>query len=57
MDLIVIVFAPERFAERGTLARPNQLATGIDHVIVNGVVTWEDGELTGQRGGQVIRRG
>jgi N-acyl-D-aspartate/D-glutamate deacylase len=52
----LIVFAPERFAERGTLARPNQLATGIDHVIVKGVVTWEDGELTVQRGGQVIRR-
>jgi N-acyl-D-amino-acid deacylase len=52
----VAVFDPERFAERGTTFEPNQLAEGMVHVIVNGVHTFRDGRLTGQRGGQVLRR-
>ena len=52
----VTVFDPARFAERGTTFEPNQLATGVAHVLVNGVHTLRDGELTGERGGQVLRR-
>ena len=36
---------------------PNQLATGVRHVVVNGAVTLRDGALTGDRAGQVLRRG
>ena len=46
----------ERFAERGTTFEPNRLATGVRHVLVNGIHTLRDGELTGERGGQVLRR-
>ena len=53
----IIAFDPNAFRESGTLHSPNHLAGGMSHVVVNGVVTIEDGELTGQRGGQVIRRG
>ena len=50
------VFDPVRFGERGTLEAPSQLAEGVAHVIVNGGVTLENGSLTGDRTGQVLRR-
>ena len=50
------IFDPDHFAERGTMFEPNQLAAGMRHVLVNGVVALRDGRLTGQRGGQVLRR-
>jgi N-acyl-D-amino-acid deacylase len=53
----VTVFDGERFAERGTTFEPNRLAAGVRHVFVNGVHTLRDGELTGERGGRVLRRG
>ena len=40
----------------GTTYEPNRLATGVSHVVVNGVVTLRDGELTGDRAGEVLRR-
>jgi N-acyl-D-amino-acid deacylase len=52
----VTVFDGVRFAERGTTFEPNQLATGVRHVFVNGVHTLRDGALTGGRGGRVLRR-
>jgi N-acyl-D-aspartate/D-glutamate deacylase len=52
----VVVFDPDRFADRGTLVDPNKLADGMQHVIVNGVVTLRDGVATGARAGQVLRR-
>jgi N-acyl-D-amino-acid deacylase len=52
----VTVFDGARFGERGTTFEPNQLATGVRHVLVNGVHTLRDGVLTGGRGGQVLRR-
>ena len=50
------VFDPESFAERGTTFEPNRTAAGMVHVVVNGTVALEDGELTGSRSGQVLRR-
>jgi N-acyl-D-amino-acid deacylase len=52
----VTVFDGARFAERGTTFEPNRLATGVRHVLVNGVETLRDGELTGRRAGLVLRR-
>ncbi len=51
------IFDPAAFGERGTTFEPNQVATGMVHVLVNGTVTLRDGNLTGDRGGQVLRRG
>ncbi len=45
-----------RSTERGTTFEPNQLASGVSHVLVNGVVTLRDGALTGDRAGRVLRR-
>jgi N-acyl-D-amino-acid deacylase len=52
----VVVFDPARFGERGTVFEPNLLAEGMQHVVVNGVLTLRDGQLTGERGGMVVRR-
>ena len=52
----VVVFDSDTLTERGTTYEPNQLATGVRHVVVNGAVTLRDGELTGERAGQVLRR-
>ena len=53
----VTVFDPEQLAEQGTRFEPNQLATGVRHVVVNGTVTLRDGVETGERDGRVLRRG
>jgi N-acyl-D-aspartate/D-glutamate deacylase len=50
------IFDPTTFAECGTTFEPNQVAMGMKHVVVNGVVALRDGELTGERGGRVLRR-
>ncbi|MBX3071049.1 MAG: D-aminoacylase [Thermomicrobiales bacterium] len=50
------IFDPGTFGERGTMSNPNQLAAGMRHVLVNGVVTWSDGTQTSARGGRVLRR-
>ena len=50
------IFDPSSFAETGTTFEPNQLATGMRHVVVNGVLTLKDGALTGDRAGAVLRR-
>ena len=49
------IFDPRKFGERGTTFEPNQPAAGMMHVLVNGTVALRDGQLTGARGGQVIR--
>ena len=52
----LVAFDPGTFAERGTTFDPNQPATGVAHVLVNGVVALKDGTPTGARGGQVLRK-
>ena len=52
----VAIFDPDTFTDRATTFEPNQLASGMVHVVVNGKITLRDGELTGERGGEVLRR-
>jgi N-acyl-D-amino-acid deacylase len=53
----VVAFEAATFGERGTTFEPNVTATGMRHVIVNGVVTMVDGQRSGRHGGAVLRRG
>ena len=53
----IAVFDPETFADAGTTFEPNQLATGMRHVVVNGTLSLRDGALTGERAGAVLRKG
>jgi N-acyl-D-amino-acid deacylase len=50
------VFDPMAVRDEGTTFDPSRLATGMDTVLVNGVVTLGGGRLTGARAGEVLRR-
>ncbi len=50
----ITVFDPDTVKGRSTYAEPHQLAEGIKHVIVNGVMTLTNGNLTGKRAGEVL---
>jgi len=51
----VVVFDPARIQDHATFLQPQQYATGVSHVLVNGVPVIQDGEHTGAKPGQVVR--
>lgn len=51
----VVVFDPATIADHATYENPRQYATGVVHVLVNGVQVIKDGEHTGAKPGQVVR--
>ena len=51
----VVVFDPARVQDHATFEQPHQYATGVQHVLVNGVAVLEDGEHTGATPGRVVR--
>ena len=53
-DIAVLDSAVVR--ETGTTFEPNRLATGVQHVLVNGQAALTDGAPTGRRAGMVLRR-
>ncbi|NNF02989.1 MAG: D-aminoacylase [Rhodothermales bacterium] len=53
----VVVFDPRTISDHATFEAPHQLATGVDHVFVNGVQVLDGGEHTGEMPGRVVRRG
>ena len=50
----IVIFNPETVADRATFESPHQYATGIEYVLVNGVLTIDRGEHTGARAGQIL---
>ncbi len=53
----IVVFDPETVIDKATFQDPHQYPEGIDYVIVNGVVSVDDGEFKDARSGRVLRRG
>ena len=51
----VVVFDPAKIQDHATFEKPQQLATGVLHVLVNGTAVLRDGEPTGATPGQVVR--
>jgi len=51
----VTVFDPRTVADRATFEDPHRLAVGIRYVMVNGVLTLDDGRLTDARPGRALR--
>jgi N-acyl-D-amino-acid deacylase len=51
----IVVFDPDRVADRATFANPKQYPVGVDHVPVNGAPVIRDGEHTGARPGTVLQ--
>ena len=52
----VIVFDPETIADKSTYEQPTLLAVGMKYVLVNGVLTIDDGRYTGATAGKPLRR-
>jgi len=50
----LVVFDPDRVADRATFESPFQYPAGIHHVIVNGVPVIQEGEHTRARAGRVL---
>jgi N-acyl-D-aspartate/D-glutamate deacylase len=51
----VVVFDPQKIQDHATYEQPQQYASGMVHVWVNGVHVIEDGEHTGAKPGRVVR--
>lgn len=51
----VVVFDPSTIQDHATFEKPHQYATGVLHVLVNGVPVLLNGEHTGARPGRVVR--
>jgi dihydroorotase/N-acyl-D-amino-acid deacylase len=51
----LVVFDPETVLDRATFEAPHAYPIGIEHVVVNGVVTVDSGEHTGRRAGRPVR--
>jgi len=54
MKADIVVFEPTKVMDKASYANPHQLADGIDHVIVNGVLTLIGGRLTGEHAGRFL---
>ena len=50
----VVVFDPNTIADKATYANPDQLAVGVDDVLVNGGFAFKDGKATGAHTGRVV---
>jgi len=51
----IVIFNPEKVADRSTFADPHVYSVGINHVLVNGVPVITDGEHTGATPGRAVR--
>lgn len=51
----VVVFNPATIQDHATYEKPDQLATGVSNVFVNGVQVLKDGKHTGAKPGRVVR--
>ena len=53
----ITIFDPEKIAARSTYLDPVQLAVGVRHVLVNGMIALKDGVQTDVRSGRFLKRG
>ncbi len=51
----VVVFDPATVRDRATFDNPNQLSEGMEYVLVNGVPVIDQGKMTGNLPGKVLR--
>lgn len=52
----LVVFDPDKIADRATWVDPHQYPVGVEYVIVNGQVVVEQGEHTGRLPGKILRK-
>ncbi len=51
----IVVFDPTTIQDHASFEKPQQFATGVSHVVVNGGVALSNGEPTGEATGRVVR--
>lgn len=51
----IVIFRPDTIADRATMEDPYQYPAGISHVLINGRLAVEEGAVTGQRAGTILR--
>jgi N-acyl-D-amino-acid deacylase len=51
----IVLFDATKIQDNATFEKPHQYATGMVHVLVNGVPVLKDGEHTGEKPGRVVR--
>ncbi|WP_346316991.1 D-aminoacylase [Chitinophaga sp. YIM B06452] len=51
----IVVFDPETVKDLSTFTAPHQYSTGFQYVLVNGMVTLDNGKHNGARGGAVLK--
>ena len=51
----LVVFDPQQIQDRATFTAPLEYATGVDYLVVNGKLVIDDGKLTTERPGRVLR--
>ncbi|HJU88782.1 MAG TPA: amidohydrolase family protein [Gemmatimonadaceae bacterium] len=52
----LVIFDAETIQDHATKENPRQPSTGVDYVMVNGLLVLDAGRMTGERPGKVIRR-
>ena len=57
MKADITVFNPETIIDRATYDAPARMATGIEHVFVNGTLAWTEQAETPVRSGRFLSRG
>ena len=53
----MVIFDLGRLRDRATVLEPDLYSEGVDYVMVNGVLTIDDGEFTDALPGEVVLRG
>ena len=51
----VVVFDPATIRDLATFENPNQLSQGMEYVLVNGIPVIDQGKMTGEKPGKVLR--
>ena len=52
----IVIFDPEIINDAATINKPYQYPVGLEHVLVNGKIALENGEITGERAGKVLKK-
>jgi len=52
----IVVFNPDTISDMATINKPYQYSVGIEHVLINGKLTLENGVYNGSRAGVVLRK-
>jgi N-acyl-D-aspartate/D-glutamate deacylase len=57
MKADVVVFDPNRVIDHSTMAQPMLEPSGVSSVFVNGIAVVDEGKVTGEHSGVVLRHG